>query len=149
MQTFLPYPDLKKSISCLDPKRLGNQVYRECKTLVSGGWRNHPASRIWRGYESALCKYALYGFQELTDNRDRHYPKWYRWFEDKMSEFGEVVLPPWLGNEKLHSSHRSALLFKDPEWYSKFGWSEDPIGPDERGKWQYYWPVNNKIKDKV
>jgi len=32
--------------------------------------------------------------------------------------------PRWLGDEKLHASHRSNLLRKNPEWYSKFGWKE-------------------------
>lgn len=42
MQVFLPYPDLRASVSCLDPKRLGNQVYREAKTLISGGCTTTP-----------------------------------------------------------------------------------------------------------
>lgn len=61
MQTFLPYADFDESARALDPKRLGNQVYRECLTLIRGGWPNHPASRMWRGYECAL---ACYGWTE-------------------------------------------------------------------------------------
>lgn len=76
MQVFLPYPDLQASVQCLDPKRLGNQVYRECLTLVRGGWSNHPASRMWKGYEYALCRYALYGLDEL-DARGRFYHNHY------------------------------------------------------------------------
>lgn len=141
MQTFLPYPNLKQSISCLDPSRLGNQVYRECKTLISGGWKNHPASKMWRGYESALCQYALYGLEELKNNRNKDYPKWFKFFREKQSEYGKIVFPPWIGDEKLHSSHRAALLYKDKEWYGDFGWEEKPRGPDENGSWNYYWPI--------
>ncbi len=29
------------------------------------------------------------------------------------------LLPPWLGDERVHRSHRSALLRKDPDWYGR------------------------------
>ena len=41
-QVFLPSPDLRASVCCLDPKRLGNQIYREAKTLITGGWTETP-----------------------------------------------------------------------------------------------------------
>jgi len=37
------------------------------------------------------------------------------------------------GEEKLHSSHRAALLLKDQEWYGQFGWTEEP-------GMEYWWP---------
>jgi hypothetical protein len=43
-------------------------------------------------------------------------------------------MPPWLGDNKFHSAHRSALLFKDFAYYSKFGWDESP-------ELNYVWPV--------
>lgn len=43
-------------------------------------------------------------------------------------------MPPWLGDEALHASHRSNLIRKDPEWYGRFGWTEPPDLP-------YVWPV--------
>ncbi len=134
MQTFLPYPDLNKSVCCLDPKRLGNQVYRECKVLITGGWPNHPASKMWRGYEGALAKYAIYGLQELW-RRGRKYPHHIEFFE----QFINDKYPPWLGGP-IHSSHRAALLFKNFDWYSKFGWSEQPTNLIN-GRPVYYWPV--------
>ena len=42
---------------------------------------------------------------------------------------GEVVYPPWIGNELLHSSHRANLLRKDKEYYSAHGWRENPADP--------------------
>ena len=143
MQTFMPYADLDASIRCLDPNRLGNQVYMECNTLVGGGWSEHPASLMWRGYESALCQYALFGVEELA-RRGYDYPRWRTFFTEKMQEFGEPVLPPWIGDDRVHSSHRSALLFKNAEWYGQFGWSEPPAGPDESGRWRYFWPVTKE-----
>jgi len=72
MQTFLPLPDLGASVHCLDPSRLGNQVYREGMTLIRGGWPNHPASRMWKGYKTALACYLLSGLEELSQ-RGRYY----------------------------------------------------------------------------
>ncbi len=43
-------------------------------------------------------------------------------------------LPVWWNNEEFYASHRSALLFKNYEHYSKFGWKENP-------KYDYVWPV--------
>lgn len=137
MQTFLPYSDFELCAKVLDPKRLGNQAYRECKTLISGGWPNHPAAKMWKGYESALALYAIACFDELA-RRGRLYPTVRRFFELKVVD---DRMPPWLGSRKLHSSHRAALLYKDFTWYSKFGWSESPAVPDEKGSLPYYWPV--------
>ena len=140
MQTFLPYPDLQQSVMVLDPKRLGNQVYRECKTLVGGGWANHPASKMWRGHEFQLCQYALLGLEELQ-NRGKHYPHHVSWFLRMQDELPDTELPEWFGDERVHSSHRAALLYKYPEWYGQFGWSEEPAVPNAKGSLPYFWPV--------
>jgi hypothetical protein len=65
-----------------------------------------------------------------------------RGFKNTMNfeKFDELpVVPDWFGNEKFHASHRSNLLKKDPEFYSKYGWTEDPSDPyvwtDKEGKW--------------
>jgi hypothetical protein len=43
-------------------------------------------------------------------------------------------LPPWLGDERLHRSHRSALVRKDPRHYrDRFDDVEDDVA--------YFWPV--------
>jgi len=54
MQTFLPYPNLKKSIKCLDNKRLGKQRVKAhqilnilLKRTKTKGWKNHPAIKMW------------------------------------------------------------------------------------------------------
>lgn len=133
MQTFLPYPDFDKSARVLDPSRLGNQAYREGKTLLNGGWKNHPASKMWRGYEYALCLYILACFEELTF-RGRHYPHHIDEVTNVMYQHNKKDMPPWLGREDIHSSHRANLLRKDPVWYGKFGWTESP-------REGYVWPI--------
>jgi len=140
MQTFLPYADYHKSAMCLDPSRLGNQAYREGKTILRGGWRNHPVSKMWRGYEYSLCNYISACFMELS-NRGRHYQKHIDEVIEIKSGLSNTGKPWWLGDERLHSSHRGTLLWKKPEWYSKFGWLENPLPPDENGKFQYWWAV--------
>jgi hypothetical protein len=62
MQTFLPYPDFMKSAECLDSQRLGKQrveAFQIWQTLTdqSDGWKNHPAIKMWKGYEDALLRY--------------------------------------------------------------------------------------------
>lgn len=57
MQTFLPYNSFPQSAYCLDSQRLWKQCV-EVKQLLLNQYPNHPASKMWRGYESAL---ALYG----------------------------------------------------------------------------------------
>lgn len=139
MQTFLPYADFRESARCLDPSRLGNQYYREGVTLLRGGWQHHPASKMWRGYDWALCAYMLALADELK-SRGLRYPNTDREVLDVMIGCSHEELPWWLGNAHFHSTHRAALLRKDFEWYSQFGWDEEP-DPMPDGKFQYYWPV--------
>jgi hypothetical protein len=134
LQTFLPYADFLMSAKVLDPKRLGNQCYRETVTLIRGKWPNHPASKMWRGYEFALARYGMALALELQLRGSPSGSKWFDWFADVLLELPDTGPPPWLGNEHFHASHRSNLLRKDPEWYGKFGWKEPNNLP-------YVWPV--------
>lgn len=124
----------------LDPSRLGNQVWREGLTLIRGGWPNHPASKMWRGYEYQLGMYLLAGIRVLHERG-----KYYREIEQKilkeMRQFQKTDYPHWFGSDKLHASHRAALLYKNPTWYGKFGWKELPAIPDNKGSLNYWWPI--------
>lgn len=122
----------------IDTKRLGKQRVEAMQLLnvlsnpEAKGWRNDPATKMWRGYEHALCEYALAICNEWTS----------RGYKDtvaeniraRLSQFPETGLPPWLGNPEFHSAHRSNLLRKDPEFYRQFGWNEPEDLP-------YIWPV--------
>lgn len=127
MQTFLPYPNYQASAECLDTKRLGKQRV-ECKQIYNAlvrktGWSNHPAVRMWRGYEISLCNYGRLvclvwigrGYRDTL----------YDFFLEKYIQ-GEEKCPDWLGDVPFHASHRAALLAKDYEWYKQFGWTENP-----------------------
>lgn len=126
MQTFLPYPSVIRSAACLDWRRLGNQRNEASiilRALVDGtdAWQHHPVTNMWRGYENALIVY-----------RNSIIKEWVRrGYKNSLPllPHGKVVAPPWYGDNRLHSSHRAALLRKDPEYYGRYGWREDPNMP--------------------
>lgn len=128
MQTFVPYANLRKSMACLDNSRLGNQVYREGLTLLNGGWANHPASKMWRGHEHHLTLYCLAGALEMQTRVSNNTgpwkkeiaDKWVLFFYEKLKEYTDSGYPVWWGDDKIHDSHKSNLLKKDPQHYSKF-----------------------------
>lgn len=147
MQTFLPLPSFKESAVVLDRSRLGKQRV-ECKQVLNalivgaGGWANHPATKMWRGFEPALCHYAI---EICKEWRARGYKdSLLEFFENILIPFGwspldlgagrRLHLPPWFGESRFHASHRSNLLRKDAGWYGQFGWIESPDLP-------YIWPV--------
>lgn len=141
MQTFLPLPDFNQSAHCLDMKRLGKQrsevIILFNALLKGGGWSNHPAAKMWRGYELALMSYGLVMCREwvFRGYKDTCFNKIVKLIPDSTCHtWATLPKPPWLGDEKFHSSHRSNLLRKDPVWYSQFGWKEDSTLP-------YVWPV--------
>lgn len=144
MQIFLPYPDMKKSLQALDNKRLGKQRV-ETYQIISAitrrpkldgtpykGWLNHPCTVMWKNHVSALKLYMNISITEWIE----------RGFKNTMGleEINEeIVLPPFIGNERFHSSHRANLLKKEPDFYSKYQWTENPQDPyvwlDVNGKW--------------
>ena len=54
----------------------------------------------------------------------------------------DYIFPPWMTDQqyfsKLCSTHRTALLCKNYDWYSQFNWSEDTgVAPLT---YEYVWP---------
>lgn len=142
MQTFLPYYDFTESAKVLDRMRLGKQRVETLQiitTLLSnkvGGWVNHPAVKMWRGFEECL---SAYGMAICDEWIRRGYKDTCR---DKIRNLclpSMCTKPDWLGLHEFHSSHRSTLLRKNPEHYSRFDWNDDPSIP-------CYWPANQTEK---
>ena len=136
MQTFLPYKSFDKSFKVLDYRRLGKQRVEAMQILnvlldrtKTKGWINHPATKMWKGYENALKQY----HNKCIDH-------WIaRGYNNNMKKEvieGDIVYPYWLGDDNFHSAHRSNLLRKDKEFYSKYMWIET----DDM---EYYWPVTD------
>jgi hypothetical protein len=100
---------------------------------------------MWRGFEEALGTYGVAVCREwwrrgFADTCERK-------ILDDLADAGVDVpprsqaelaragaLPPWLGDDCVHLSHRSALVRKHPDWYrSHF--------PDDPADLPYAWPV--------
>ena len=153
MQTFLPYPDFRRSARSLDRRRLGKQRVETLQVLrgltrPGYGWRHHPAVKMWAGYEEALVRYGLEvcaawceagladtcagslttelatacGVRHVRDQRE-------------LAAAGE--LPPWLGRQDFHLSHRVSLLRKDPDFYR-------PLFGDLPTDLPYVWPTSDR-----
>lgn len=141
MQTFLPYPNFEQSARCLDRKRLGKQRGEAKQILMilrndtahwkdPDAWQNHTAVLMWVNFPYALAEYGRIICDEwirrgFVDNTKPYFTK--------RKPLFEVPMPPWLGREDIHASHRSRLLEKDFDWYSQFGWKEEPGT-------EYVWP---------
>lgn len=133
MQTFLPYPNFRQSASVLDWRRLGKQRVEAYQLLLAmnnplqKGWKNHPAYLIWQGHDVQLALYAISMCDEWTDRgyKDTTRNKILSVLET--SKYKNYDLPPIFGREDYHSSHRAALLKKQYDHYSQFGWTEEPI----------------------
>lgn len=140
MQTFLPSPSFAESASILDNKRLGKQRV-ECKQILkalrgeyakTGAWVNHPATKMWRGYEWALCQYAATICEEWIKRgfKDSLLPYFIGYIPKYNPKF-----PTWIDDRPdVFASHRSNLLRKDANYYRQFKWREDASLP-------YVWPV--------
>lgn len=125
VNTFLPWPDEKKTAKSLDNKRLGKQRVEGLQILranlgLTKGWRNHPAAVMWRGHEGALAQYICAICDEwesrgYVDNvRAQVLELW------KASAFPDssFAKPWWWGKRQIHRSHKSNLKRKDPDYYS-------------------------------
>ena len=134
MQTFLPHKSFEKSAQVLDYKRLGKQRC-ECKQILnillnrttSKAWRQHPAVKMWVGYENALKEY----YNCIVNEWIKRGYKNAMQFEEIEEE---IIYPTWFENEEFFASHRANLLRKNKEYYSQFGWSEEDNLP-------YIWPI--------
>mmetsp|Transcript_4388 Transcript_4388/g.9481 ORF Transcript_4388/g.9481 Transcript_4388/m.9481 type:complete len:232 (-) Transcript_4388:25-720(-) len=137
MITFLPTPDFAESAAMLDSKRLGNQRV-EARMILR--WLRDPKTYsrqqnagytiMWRGYENALCLYYNACCEEWSRRGGQNIVCQPEWVGAK------TKMPPWLGDDELHRTHRSALLYKLPDYYAQYGWASEISEP----KVEYLWP---------
>jgi hypothetical protein len=115
------------AIEHLDYKRLGKQRI-EARTIYDintgankdwdnpGAWANHPAVKMWKGYENTLALY-----------HDTCLMVWeYKGYKNNMPRlndytFNNIIIPDWYTID-LVNSHRSNLLRKDPVFYGQYRW---------------------------
>lgn len=159
MNVLLPYPSFDHSVACLDRARLGAQrvecaqvlstlrslsgereaSHPAARAAVEMGWLDLPVVAAWRGHESALRVYLSLALAEWRargyinavpspyddDWQPSAMHPWYRNF----SALDRVVVPPWLGDDAVHASHRSYLMRALPEHYAQYDWREPPDLP--------------------
>lgn len=145
MQTFLPFPDFAESAAALDRQRSGKQRIENLTImkalLAGGGYKHHPVTKQWEGYEPALMVYQFAVCDDWTDRRgykDTCLGKTLDVFYESgftPDDLVDPALPPWLGNERYHRSHRENLLFKNYEFYS-------PLFPDDTPNDEKVYPSN-------
>ncbi len=148
MQTFLPYPSYLESAKCLDRLRLGKQRIEAKEILLINlhllnpqrynlqflsnynmpKWRikrhiNHPCVLMWQSNLFELCIYGLSICQEWMNRgyKDNQHLVLHELLKETL-EFPQEKL--WfIGNEDFHNSHKSNLLRKDFNFYSKYNWN--------------------------
>jgi len=103
VQTFLPSANPVTTARWLDSKRLNKQIL-ECYQILNvlsgksptGGWRNHPAVLMWKGYERGLWQYVQAMIREArnrgirTENNEANLSRlkdqcWDQWGSNKPS----------------------------------------------------------------
>eukprot|EP00746_Dinoflagellata_sp_MGD_P054271 gnl/MRDRNA2_/MRDRNA2_237955_c0_seq1.p1 gnl/MRDRNA2_/MRDRNA2_237955_c0~~gnl/MRDRNA2_/MRDRNA2_237955_c0_seq1.p1 ORF type:complete len:258 (+),score=41.43 gnl/MRDRNA2_/MRDRNA2_237955_c0_seq1:74-847(+) len=157
MITFLPYPDFQPSLNCLDLNRLRAQR-REARDILRLVLRRlehfddyhrqtdilHPAVVMWQSFPAALYRYYRLCLEEYTcrgyDNGSFSTDEFVG-----VCETEDCEMPPWLGDEALHQSHRVKLFTKLPEHYRSFGWEPEVtqvLGTKGLDEFQvrYVWP---------
>lgn len=148
MQTFVPETRFDWSVRVLDRQRLGKQRVETLQIMkalagLSKGWVNHPATRMWRGYEYALLVYQHYTVEEWKRRgyKDTCFAKtqavYDMFFDTSFYKSCDIGMPHWWGDNRVHDSHKKALVFKSPEWYNV-------IYPEFVGEYDYYWPVSKE-----
>lgn len=158
MQTFLPYKDFDKSAAALDNKRLNKQVlegYQILKVLNNpdprAGWRNHPAVKMWRGFENALFDYILAMVRE-ADRRgiktDKNKENLINLRVATIKNWGSGI-PAWYNNKaimaKVTTTHKANLYRKDDAYYYDF--KEAVISPNNKpccDTCNYYWVTHKE-----
>jgi hypothetical protein len=125
MKILFPKSSILGSVRTLDNKTLDRQradAYRVLKILRNP---NHPSNllpivKMWKGCETVLNIYFNMCCQEYVR----------RGFRNGLStirvNIGNLNWPSWFGDDKIHSSHRSYLLYVNPEYYAQYKWEDKP-----------------------
>ena len=111
----------------------------------SGAWSNHPAVKMWRGHEDWLF---LYNEAIIRDIILRGYKNTTHALFDEIYEENFLGLesdkPWWLGDNKVHYTHKGRLYEKDPEHYWFYQEFADyrELGYTCCESCSYFWPTH-------
>lgn len=133
MQVFLPETTFSRSAQVLDTKRLVKQLLegRQIMTVLAGestsnGWKNHPAVKMFFGYEVTLYSY-------LVAIRDEMKSRGYKW-EKNWAVIEDIyqrhyandlqATPWWMADKEVFNkiviTHRGRLWEKNSEYYHEY-----------------------------
>lgn len=153
MQTFLTSTNSLECAQSLDNKRLNKQILEGYQILnvlsgrsKGGGWRNHPAVLMWKGYEHGLWKYIesmvqianLRGIK--TENNVKNLNTLYA---ECAEDWGTEHPAFWRDEHKVMriiTTHRANLFRKDPLYYAKYQYAVNSLyNVPCCSTCQYYW----------
>ena len=144
MQTFITDFDMEQNAKNLDNKRLGKQRVEalqiaDCLLVKESRWKNHPAVKMWKGYEGFLIleylREILIEWEERGFKNEKCREHWGKFKNiifngDKKIIYNE---PFWLKSDFIET-HRSNLIRKNREYYKK-------LFPNTKEGLEYIWPV--------
>ena len=159
MQTFLPYKSFVNSARALDNKRLNKQILEGYQILnvlhnpdPHAGWRNHPAVKMWRGFEKSLWNYIMCMVDEAnvrgikTENNLRNLLE----LRNNVSHNWTSAEPAWMDDKaimaKVTTTHKANLYRKDPEYYFEF--AEAVVSKNNEPcceRCNYYWVTHKEV----
>ena len=159
MQTFLPFKSFYNTAQALDNKRLNKQIlecYQILKVLSSNdpkaGWRNHPAVKMWRGFEMGLYQYAMVMIEEAnnrgikTENNLRNLQE----LNERAYQDWGYGMPFWMDDKKVMArvttTHKANLYRKDPEYYFEFHTAVESKNNEPCcDRCNYYWVTHKEV----
>ena len=157
MQTFLPSRNFVTVAKILDSKRLNKQILEGYQILnvlsgmsPTGGWRNHPAVKMWRGHEMILHTYISIMIAEAkqrgikTDKNEENICNLF----NKVGESWGTTLPDWFSDDKkimrIVTTHKANLFDKDPMYYAQFGYAKHSLFNQPCcSTCKYYWVTHD------
>lgn len=115
VNTFVVSSDVVECAKALDYRRLGKQrveAYQIWRTLMglTKGWKNHPAVKMWAGYEDYLAVYCNTMIEEWK-------ARGYKNTMVHLPHCQDPEKPWWWGTESVIKSHQASLNRKKPDFY--------------------------------
>lgn len=133
MQVFLPEANYYDCAEVLDYKRLVKQLLegRQIMTVLSGespsnAWRNHPAVKMFAGYEHELYFYLKAIRTEMEHRGYKWENNWDVIKDTYQRNFVHQAYerPFWMEDAEMHdrviTTHRGRLWQKDPHHYAQY-----------------------------
>lgn len=144
----------------LDSKRLNKQILEGYQILnvlsgtsPTGGWRNHPAVKMWRGHEMTLFQYVKVMIHEAkkrgikTDKNEQNILGLF----SKVGDSWGTEAPSWLYDKtkimRIITTHKANLFNKDPMYYASFQPAMfSPYNAPCCDTCKYYWVTHEEKK---